>query len=413
MIKPTVVALSAGVLLASSAQAGPIFQSKLPGIAMLADAYWDAGVQCSGHEPASWPVVPIDTVEHEWASGMAYIGEARGLRGIRLRESTFDEPTTSSLIAMYDRTLPHEIGHAWSHGENATLTEGQTELLAWCMHLVLGVPHGPPPRIGATPDPRTWAPHEDGPGGYGQAFGMAQVHAELLGTTVLWAPDQPTTLESLAEHLAAAGPAGNTWATALLDPARRRALLSDPDNDGVPNLVETLRGTDPETSDTQVNPWLPGEGSGLSGPLKLVGGTPEERLALREAMDTLDRALPPWARRPLRLLLDAPVSSGGTIVSLGPEFGDASALERAAFARALDLAWIARRDHRRLDVAEVLAQFMLGQTLEPRLILFGDELAEEHGRLVHDGLLDVPGLPDLAAPWEDVDGPQCDQLAAC
>jgi len=236
----------------------PEFISPHPELQAVAQRMWRAAVECTGWAPETAEKIPVVEAELKWAAGEAHSRDGK-LTEIRLYRDPDDELEKSW------NTLAHEIGHAWATGGDATIREGDTELLERCIIDRLGLPpswgNGVP--LGDAPDPIAFdtSIHMSNAArsqGYRQALLLAEARGAVWGKEGLWAPDRATTVAQELERLREAGPRGRTVANLFTADELRASELADPDQDGVPSVVERLESTRPDTWDSDGDSWPDG-----------------------------------------------------------------------------------------------------------------------------------------------------------
>jgi len=250
------------VLLPTVALAGPPrFVAIDPAHVQAAEKAWRAAVDCTGWEAPAHGQVEIT---REYVSG-GYTGGAFLDRGGLYRIAL------SQVNA--DRSLVHEIAHAWARTGPQALNEGRADLLADCIASRVPnlAPLDPDPGLDldAMPDLRTW----ENPTGshspqdldltrrdaYLGSARLMRVVATVVDAQLLWPRDGYLGWEDLERLLEDGGPAGDT-VLAVLDGGveRQQAALSDTDRDGVPFLAEVLQGTNPSRWDSDGDGWWDG-----------------------------------------------------------------------------------------------------------------------------------------------------------
>lgn len=245
--------IAALALLASTASAAPRFGAD-EDTAALAGRIWEAGVACTGWEPAAAPHVPIAPLDSTpWAAGSADVHPSRGLERIHLAPAS---PWTGD-------PLVHEVAHAWAHSHTSALSEGVAQVLATCMAQRLGLRIGTGPSLpAAVPDLRTWDPRRATPdertAGYELARRLARARLVLFGPEAVWGPAAPTHLADLRADLAARGARGRLLDRLLDTPAALADFLRDEDHDDLPDGVEALLDLDPLAWDTDGDGWWDG-----------------------------------------------------------------------------------------------------------------------------------------------------------
>lgn len=243
------------LLLPTVALAGPRFAADDADLGGLASRMWDAGVACTGWEPRTHDVVPIDTSDLDWAEGRATV-DATGLEAILLAPRHPADHVGGGALA-------HEIAHAWAHSRSSALSEGVAQVLAECIAGRLGLHAGTAPSLPPeVPDLRRWSPDrardDERSAGYELSRRLAKARVALFGQDSVWGPSAPTHLDALRKDLVARGPRGR-FLDALLDrPAELRAFLVDRDHDDVPDGVERLLGSDPDAWDSDGDGWWDG-----------------------------------------------------------------------------------------------------------------------------------------------------------
>ncbi len=236
----------------------PIFEGLDPQGIALAQAAWEAGVDCTGWVPKHKALVRFQVGEVSGGfAGRAYVGSA-GLERIKVKPG------------WRPRTIFHEVAHAWVHGGPSALAEGRTNLLADCMvtraepHEDLDIRRDRGQWLADMPSLRDWGNADDvrsgeRTDGYTAASRYAQALAEFLPHGTLWPGHQLRSWGDLDLLLAGRGPEVDRL-LALLDeePARQRLALTDLDGDGLVTVLEELWGLDPETADSDGDGWPDG-----------------------------------------------------------------------------------------------------------------------------------------------------------
>lgn len=252
------------LLLPTTALAGPRFAAEDVHLGGLAQTVWDAGVACTGWEPLTHDVIPIDTSDLDWAEGRATVHPSRGLEAILLAPHPGDHVGGGALA--------HEIAHAWAHSRTSALSEGVAQVLAECIAGRLGLQAGTAPSLPDTlPDLRRWDPRRADDAarsaGYELSRRFAKARLLLLGGDSVWGPTAPTHLDALRADLRTRGARGR-FLDALLDrPGELRSFLVDRDHDDIPDGVERLLGSDPEAWDSDGDGWWDGALADVGVPL--------------------------------------------------------------------------------------------------------------------------------------------------
>lgn len=233
------------------AWASPMFSAMEPHHAEVATGAWRAATRCTGWEAPATDVVSItvDFLDGDYSGGAWFDGD----RIERIAASP-GEP---------ERSIVHEVAHAWARSGPAALTEGRTDLLADC--IVRLDPSLAPldPDTGRDldhlPDLRRWGGTRDHGLGddrierdaYLGAARLMRVLVTLVDPKVLWPVGGNLGWRDVEELLTGAGPAGDLVLDAIQGGAdRQREALSDRDHDGQPWLAELLAGTDPNRWDS-------------------------------------------------------------------------------------------------------------------------------------------------------------------
>jgi hypothetical protein len=241
--------------------AAPLFEADAKEDATLATRAWRAGVGCTGWVPLHHEVIRIQrTASVDGYAGRAFVDNG-GLHRIELSD---EHP---------QRTLIHELSHAWVSRGPAALTEGRADLLADCIAMKLPaldlLDPDPGDDLASLPDLRRWT-HPRGAhssrlldreraDAYLGASRLMRVIATLVPQERLWPEDGTLRWRDLEKMLEEAGPRGAIVLDVLHGGAERQAhALSDQDRDGMPWLAEILLGTDPDRWDSDGDGWWDG-----------------------------------------------------------------------------------------------------------------------------------------------------------
>lgn len=239
----------------------PNFVADHPADARLARKAWAAATACTGWSADAHEAVELRRLPPVGGfDGRAYI-DADGLHRV---EISGRHP---------ERSVLHEIAHAWARRGPSALNEGRTDLLADCIALRLTDPNLLDPDDGrdlvALPDLRRWTnprTHEgsglldgDREDAYLGSARLMRVVAAVVPERSLWPEDGALRWRELEGLLVRAGPKGAiVWDVLQGGLERQRPALSDEDRDGQPWLAEILRGTDPARWDSDHDGWWDG-----------------------------------------------------------------------------------------------------------------------------------------------------------
>lgn len=233
----------------------PAFVEERKGDAALAEAAWNAAVECTGRIPDVLGPVPI-TRSLPTDSPMAGLATWGG--GV---------PGTISLWPYASATvLAHEVAHAWIHRGASGHVEGRTELLTECIQQhrrdLFPNPVDRLTELVDLTDITEWQPFQgrgDETGdGYVASFRLFRAMGRAVPPESLWGEDVDTWDEIIAV-LRTGEPRSTPILRVLREGANaQRSALRDGDLDGESNLFEEIVGTDPKKWDTDGDGWWDG-----------------------------------------------------------------------------------------------------------------------------------------------------------
>lgn len=212
--------------------------------ATTATLAWEAGERCTGWTPPTADSVVIERTAFHSHAGRAW-RQDHVLRSIQL-----------DWKAATDRTILHEVAHAWAHGPVALLAEGGAEVLADCMALYMGRPSLRPPlqfdHADTVPILSEWSPQESlsawhTGAGYGSSrLVVRELASEIpLSELLLWYPNWDAVRTAFSGR--------SPYVDFLLDLAEagtEQSAWADVDGDGLPEFAEIGRGLDPNDQDS-------------------------------------------------------------------------------------------------------------------------------------------------------------------
>jgi hypothetical protein len=240
-------------------QAVPHFVADVSADAVVAERAWRAARVCTGRDAPSAPDITItrSVIPGGWL-GRAHVHE-QGLERIDL----------SAPAQRIGEVIVHEVAHAWVAEGDQALVEGAAELLADC---IVATDPGIAPLqfddgrdLVALTDLRTWGIAEEGrplamdgvrTDAYLGASRLLRTATEVIAPQLLWQGER-LTWEALEGWLADAGDEA-VLAVVRGGPTMQRRALADADLDGLTDLAEALRGTDPRAFDSDGDGWWDG-----------------------------------------------------------------------------------------------------------------------------------------------------------
>ncbi len=233
----------------------PVFTSDLSEDVRLAEIAWIAAAECAGRSPA---IAGSVTISRALPMSASFPGASVWSPGV---PSAINLRTNAG-----SAVLAHEVAHAWAHLGPKALVEGRAQLLVQCIQgKKPGVFDGVidvDPALHGMPDLVEWQgdalPEEALRAAYAGTFRLFRVIALVIPAETLWkegAGDWPVLLDALRES----GERGKPLLDALWGGAStQRAALEDLHRDGLPNVYETMVGSNPAAWDTDADGWWDG-----------------------------------------------------------------------------------------------------------------------------------------------------------